>query len=86
MVLAGALSGDGHLQPPADPQGPVTDAPGVQEMLWEMGTCWTPLLLCSVTFVSICPCCSCSVTWCLASKLELLPTCMGRAFGKQLSM
>lgn len=30
--------------------------------------------------------CSCSITWSLASELELLPTCMGRAFGKKLSM
>lgn len=42
MMLAGALSGDGHLQPLAGPQGSVTDVPGVQEMLWELGTCWTP--------------------------------------------
>lgn len=28
-------------------------------------------------------CCSCSITWSLASELELLPTCMGRAFGKK---
>lgn len=33
MVLIGALGGDGHLQPSANPQGPVTDVPGVQEML-----------------------------------------------------
>lgn len=26
---------------------------------------------------------SCSITWSLASQLELLPTCMGRAFGKK---